>query len=131
MGELQSELQSDLTWESCNQALHGRVAIRLYMGQLQSDFTWESLTHFGPMEFSIKLHVHTIEAGWSIAYIEGSQVMISKNIVFLSLKIDFVLVNSADPDLFVCLFCCFTSQVNSHGHGGMVSSPNHTFSGQA
>ena len=31
-------------------------------------------------------------------YIEGSQVIISKKIVFLSLKIDFVLVNSADPD---------------------------------
>ena len=30
--------------------------------------------------------------------------------------------------LFVCLFCCFTSQVNSYGHGGAVSSPNHTFS---
>ena len=29
--------------------------------------------------------------------------------------------------LFV-LFCCFTSQVNSYGHGGTVSSPNHTFS---
>ena len=73
-----------------NQTLHGRVAIRLYMGELQSDFTRESLTQFGPMEFSIKLHVYTIEAGWSIAYIEGSQVIISKNIVFLSLKIDFV-----------------------------------------
>ena len=29
---------------------------------------------------------------------------------------------------FVCLFCCFTSQFNSYGHGGTVSSPNHTFS---
>ena len=29
---------------------------------------------------------------------------------------------------FFCLFCCFTSQVNSYGHGGTVSSPNHTFS---
>ena len=29
--------------------------------------------------------------------------------------------------LYVCLFCCFTSQVNSYGHCGMVSSPNHTF----
>ena len=25
-------------------------------------------------------------------------------------------------------FCCFTSQVNSYGHCGMVSSPYHTFS---
>ena len=33
----------------------------------------------------------------------------------------------------VCLFCCFTSQVNSYGHGATVSSPNLTifFSGQA
>ena len=28
----------------------------------------------------------------------------------------------------ICMFCCFTSQLNSHGHGGTVSSPNHTFS---
>ena len=28
----------------------------------------------------------------------------------------------------LCLFCCFTSQVNSYGHGGVVSSPYHTFS---
>ena len=28
----------------------------------------------------------------------------------------------------VCLFCCFTSQVNSYGHGGTVSSPSYTFS---
>ena len=32
------------------------------------------------------------------------------------------------PTMFVCLFCCFTSQVNSYGHCGTVSSPNHTFS---
>ena len=29
--------------------------------------------------------------------------------------------------LFV-VFCCFTSQVNSYGHGGTVSTPNHTIS---
>ena len=26
-----------------------------------------------------------------------------------------------------CFVCCFMSQVNSYGHGGTVSSPNHTF----
>ena len=31
-------------------------------------------------------------------YMEESQVLINKKIVFLSLKIDFVLANSADPD---------------------------------
>ena len=30
--------------------------------------------------------------------------------------------------IFVCLFSCFTSQVNSYGHGGTVSLPNHTYS---
>ena len=35
--------------------------------------------------------------------------------------------NSLDPDL-VGWFCCFTSQVNSYGNWGTVSSPNHTFS---
>ena len=28
----------------------------------------------------------------------------------------------------ICLFCCFTSKVNSYDHCGTVSSPNHTFS---
>ena len=27
--------------------------------------------------------------------------------------------------MFICLFCCFRSQVNSYGHGGTVSSPYH------
>ena len=31
-------------------------------------------------------------------------------------------------NIFFCLFCCFTSHVNSYGHGGTVSSPNHIFS---
>ena len=49
------------------------------------------------MEFSIKLHA--INSGWSIVYIEAIQAIISKNnSVFLSLKIYFVLPNSADPD---------------------------------
>ena len=30
--------------------------------------------------------------------------------------------------VYFCLFCCFTSQVNSYGHCGTVSSPSHTFS---
>ena len=49
------------------------------------------------MEFFIKFD--TVKSGWSIVYIKGSQVIISKkNMIFLSLKIDLVLANSADPD---------------------------------
>ena len=48
------------------------------------------------MEFSIRFD--TVRSGWSIVYIEGPQVIISKKIVFLSLKIDFILANSADRD---------------------------------
>ena len=48
------------------------------------------------MEFPIKFD--TVKSGWSIVYTEGSQVIIEKKNVFLSLKIDFVLANSADPD---------------------------------
>ena len=32
------------------------------------------------------------------------------------------------PFIFFLFFCCFMSQVSSYGHGGTVSSPNHTFS---
>ena len=35
--------------------------------------------------------------------------------------------NKTGARMFVCLFCCFTSQVNRYGHGRMVSSPSHTF----
>ena len=48
------------------------------------------------MEFSIKLHI--IKLGWSILYIEGSHVIFSKKYGISSLKIDFVLAKSADPD---------------------------------
>ena len=47
------------------------------------------------MDFFIKLH--TIKSGWSIVCIERPQVVLKK-IVFLSLKICFVLTNSVDPD---------------------------------
>ena len=46
-----------------------------------------------PMELFIQLHASQNGS----LYIEGSHVIISKNIVFLSLMIDFVLANSADP----------------------------------
>ena len=48
------------------------------------------------MEFSIKFDI--VKSGCSIVYIEGIQVIFPKNIIFFSLKIDFVLANSADPD---------------------------------
>ena len=48
-----------------------------------------------PMEFPIKFD--TIKAGWPIAYIEESPVIIS-NKHCISLKIYFGLANSADPD---------------------------------
>ena len=38
----------------------------------------------------------TVKLGWRIVHIEELQVMISKNIIFLSQKIHFVLANSAD-----------------------------------
>ena len=43
---------------------------------------------------------------------------------------DFRILHSASCScqLLVGWFCCFTSQVNSYGHCGTVSSPNHTFS---
>ena len=41
------------------------------------------------------------------------------------LKTVFTVLKLCLTTLF-CLFCCFTSQVNSYGHGGTVSSPNIT-----
>ena len=54
------------------------------------------LTLYRPMEFSLK--PFAIKSGWSIVFIEGSQVITAKKNVFLSLKIGFVLANSADTD---------------------------------
>ena len=48
------------------------------------------------MEFSVKFDI--VKSGFSIVYIEGLQIITSKNIAFLSLKTDFVLINSAGPD---------------------------------
>ena len=49
------------------------------------------------MEFSVKLHA--LKAGWSIGiYYEVTDYNRIYNIVFLSLKISFVLANSADPN---------------------------------
>ena len=69
------------------------------------------------MEFSIKLH--TIRSGWSIVYIEGSQV-INSNKHFISFSEDFVFVNSADPDE-MSLYAAF--------HLGLHCLPNYSFRG--
>ena len=42
--------------------------------------------------------------------------------------IEYLLVNLCVIEYLLVLFCCFTSQVNSYGHCGTVSSLNHTFS---
>ena len=47
------------------------------------------------MEYSIKFD--TVKSGWPIVYIEGPQVIIFK-IYYISLKIDLVLVNSAEQN---------------------------------
>ena len=47
-----------------------------------------NLTILRPIDFPIKFD--TVKSGWFIVYIEGLQVIISKN-MFLSLKIDFIL----------------------------------------
>ena len=41
---------------------------------------------------------------------------------------NFLNKNGKVQNRWVCLFCCFMSQVNSYGHGGTVSSPNLIFS---
>ena len=48
------------------------------------------------MEFSLNLHA--INSGWSIVYIEGSQVTISQKSSISLSKYHFVLANSAGPD---------------------------------
>ena len=56
------------------------------------------LTLLRLMEFSIKFD--TVKSRWSIIYIEGLHLIISKKkrYIFLFLKIVFVLAISADPD---------------------------------
>ena len=62
------------------------------------------------MEFPIKFD--SVKPRWTIIYIEGSHVIIFKNIVFLSIKMYLVLAISADPDemqlhvaFHLCLHC--------------------------
>ena len=71
------------------------------------------------MEFSIKFNI--VKSGWNIVYIEGLQVTISeKNVVFLSLKIDFVLANNANLDEMQC-YAAF--------HLGLHCLPKYPFRG--
>ena len=43
-------------------------------------------------------------------------------------KVPSIQRTTINKEYLVGWFCCFTSQVNSYGHCGTVSSPNHTFS---
>ena len=58
--------------------------------------TNDRLTLCVSMEFPI--YFDTVKSGWSIVYIEGSHIIISKKNIFLSLKINFALSNSVNPD---------------------------------
>ena len=51
--------------------------------------------------------IHAIKSGQSIVYIEGQRLYNFKN-VFLSLKINFAIANSADPDE-CCTICGISS----------------------
>ena len=64
-----------------------------------------------PIEFPIQLP--TIKSGWSIVYIEGSQIIISKK-DYISLKIHFVLANSADTDEMPHYECGITVCQSTH-----------------
>ena len=65
------------------------------------------------------LHVMTNTIFWEI----------SEKYFKMSSAASFPSVNgNSSQSLFACLFCCFTFQVNSYGHGGTVSSHNQTFS---
>ena len=48
------------------------------------------------MDFSIKFD--TFNSGWSIVYVNGSKVIISKEEFYFTLKIYFLIANSPDPD---------------------------------
>ena len=54
------------------------------------------------MEFYVKLF--TIKSGWSIVYnCRFTDYNLKKCIAFLSLKINFILANIADPDEMQCI----------------------------
>ena len=57
-----------------------------------------TLTLFRPLEFPIKLD--TVKSGWSIVYIGGYRLAFLKK----SVKVDFVLSNSADTDKMLHLY---------------------------
>ena len=54
------------------------------------------LNFYGQLVFHIKLNAFKNRS--SIVYVEEPQDIPSKNIIFLFVKIDFVIVNSADPN---------------------------------
>ena len=83
------------------------------------------------MEISIKFD--TFKSGSTIVKMEGSQLIISKNIVFLFLKVFFVLANSAGPDemphfvaFHLGLHCLEKDPFNGFQHtkGSLVSLVN-------
>ena len=87
-------------------SVHGFM---ITLGLLQSYFAWDpkySWFHEQAKNWIYCLYLHFIISIWRIIF-------------FYNLGNKTVLL--------VGWFCCFTSQVNSYGHCGTVSSPNHTF----
>ena len=72
------------------------------------------------MEYSIKLHI--IKSRYSIVYIEGSEVIISKKYCKSFSEDSFVLGNSADPEemphctvLHLCFHCLLKYLLSTKG----------------
>ena len=65
----------------------------------------------------------SIERHWHSWVLPSQHTMVKK-----CLKDTVMLFHLKTNYFCCCWFCCFTSQVNSYGHCGTVSSPNHTFS---
>ena len=65
-----------------------------------------------------------------VAYWEGAGLLALLCVVFSCVFVAFLCCVLGRVWCLVVffLFCCFTSQVNSYGHCGTVSSSNHTFS---
>ena len=63
----------------------------------------------------------------TLAHVEWSCSILLDNCKHIITSLSLLVGTTVKHDALICLYCCFTSTVNSYGHGGTVISPNHTF----
>ena len=116
---------------NCDRKLCKQTMETLIRRRIVWRLVWVSTVCTCPTKRTLGLNWLMFECSSASIFCEGELQMFSRTCACMQIRLSLgctIVICMHDRMPASCLFCCFTSQVNSYGHCGTVSSPNHTFS---